>query len=75
MTTAKIDKKTAMDAALKIMRMAQVDIDCLQGRDDQDERKATYARHERAEEIAVLCEKTVDDHITMSGRDCLWLLG
>jgi hypothetical protein len=75
MTTANIDKTIALEAALSVMRSAQVDIDCLQRSEDKDERKAAYARRERAEEIAVLCEKTVDGHITMNGRDCLWLLG
>ena len=75
MTTANIDKTIALEAALAVMRSAQADIDCLQDSEDKDERKAAYVRRERAEEIAVLCEKTVDDHITMNGRDCLWLLG
>jgi hypothetical protein len=73
--TANIDKHAAKKAAYKIIRDAQLDAKELVGDDNKDERNAAYNRMERAEEIAILCELTVDDHIAMSGRDCLWLLG
>ena len=75
MTTANIKKHVAQEAAYKIIRDAKLDAKELVGDENKEERNAAYNRMERAQEIAILCELTVDDHITINGRDCLWLLG